>query len=133
MKKQIAIVSTILVVALIGVFAFAACTPSLDSLKEKYTEAGYGILDLNIGGVIDYIADQAGDDVEVEEASVEYGFVAVNANFIAGEQGWIAIVAFNDGDAFDKMKTFIEENTSLKMATKGKAIAIGSESAIELF
>ncbi|HIU97977.1 MAG TPA: hypothetical protein IAB15_05790, partial [Candidatus Ornithoclostridium faecigallinarum] len=75
MKKQIAIVSTILVVALIGVFAFAACTPSLDSLKEKYAEEGYLAASLPVQGIIDSMLEDA-EDVEVDEATVEYAFMA---------------------------------------------------------
>ena len=88
MKKQIAIVSTILVVALIGVFAFAACTPSYSSLVKKYDGEGYTV----IGGEADEAAEAiqsasvimsvlsliglSGDDIDPDESTIQYAFFA---------------------------------------------------------
>lgn len=125
MKKQIAIVSTILVVALIGVFAFAACTPSVDSLKEKYTEEGYLAASLPVQGIIDSMLEGA-EDVEVDEATVEYAFMATKL------VDTIIVVSITDKDVRSEIIDSLKE-AEVAYKTKGNAIAVGTEGALALF
>ena len=125
MKKQIAIVSTILVVALIGVFAFAACTPSVDSLKEKYTEEGYLAASLPVQGIIDSMLEGA-EDVEVDEATVEYAFMATKL------VDTIIVVSITDKDVRSDIIDSLKE-AEVAYKTKGNAIAVGTEGALALF
>ncbi len=125
MKKQIAIVSTILVVALIGVFAFAACTPSLDSLKEKYTEEGYLAASLPVQGIIDSMLEGA-EDVEVDEATVEYAFMATKV------VDTIIVVSITDKDVRADITEALDK-AEVTYKTKGNAIAVGSKGALDLF
>ena len=125
MKKQIAIVSTILVVALIGVFAFAACTPSVDSLKEKYSEEGYGVVSLPVQGIIDALLEDA-EDVEVDEATVEYAFMATKL------VDTIIVVSITDKDVRADITEALDK-AEVAYKTKGNAIAVGSKGALDLF
>lgn len=125
MKKQIAIVSTILVVALIGVFAFAACTPSVDSLKEKYTEEGYLAGSLPVQDIIDSMLEGA-EDVEVDEATVEYAFMATKL------VDTIIVVSITDKDVRSEIIDSLKE-AEVAYKTKGNAIAVGTEDALALF
>ncbi len=125
MKKQIAIVSTILVVALIGVFAFAACTPSVDSLKEKYAEEGYLAASLPVQGIIDSMLEGA-EDVEVDEATVEYAFMATKL------VDTIIVVSITDKDVRSDIIDSLKE-AEVAYKTKGNAIAVGTEGALALF
>lgn len=125
MKKQIAIVSTILVVALIGVFAFAACTPSLDSLKEKYTEEGYLVGSLPVQGIIDSMLEGA-EDVEVDEATVEYAFMATKV------VDTIIVVSITDKDVRADITEALDK-AEVTYKTKGNAIAVGTDGALDLF
>ena len=125
MKKQIAIVSTILVVALIGVFAFAACTPSLDSFKEKYTEEGYLVGSLPVQGIIDSMLEGA-EDVEVDEATVEYAFMATKL------VDTIIVVSITDKDVRAEITEALDK-AEVTYKTKGNAIAVGSKGALDLF
>lgn len=125
MKKQIAIVSTILVVALIGVFAFAACTPSLDSLKEKYTEEGYLAASLPVQGIIDSMLEGA-EDVEVDESTVEYAFMATKV------VDTIIVVSITDKDVRADITEALDK-AEVTYKTKGNAIAVGTDGALDLF
>ena len=125
MKKQIAIVSTILVVALIGVFAFAACTPSLESLEEKYAEEGYLAGSLPVQGIIDSMLEGA-EDVEVDEATVEYAFMATKL------VDTIIVVSITDKDVRSEIIDSLKE-AEVAYKTKGNAIAVGTEDALALF
>ncbi len=127
MKKQIAIVSTILVVALIGVFAFAACTPSLDSLKEKYAEEGYLAGSLPVQGIIDSMLEGA-EDVEVDEATVEYAFMATKV--VKAET--IIVVSITDKDVRADIIEALDK-AEITYKTKGNAIAVGTDGALDLF
>ena len=125
MKKQIAIVSTILVVALIGVFAFAACTPSLESLQEKYKEEKYLAASLPVQGIIDALLEDA-EDVEVDEATVEYAFMATKL------VDTIIVVSITDKDVRSEIIDSLKE-AEVAYKTKGNAIAVGTEGALALF
>lgn len=125
MKKQIAIVSTILVVALIGVFAFAACTPSLESLQEKYKEEKYLAASLPVQGIIDALLEDA-EDVEVDEATVEYAFMATKL------VDTIIVVSITDKDVRSEIIDSLKE-AEVAYKTKGNAIAVGTEDALALF
>ena len=125
MKKQIAIVSTILVVALIGVFAFAACTPSVDSLKEKYAEEGYLAASLPVQGIIDSMLEGA-EDVEVDEATVEYAFMATKL------VDTIIVVSITDKDVRSDITEALDK-AEVTYKTKGNAIAVGTDGALDLF
>ena len=125
MKKQIAIVSTILVVALIGVFAFAACTPSLESLQEKYKEEGYLAGSLPVQGIIDSMLEGA-EDVEVDEATVEYAFMATKL------VDTIIVVSITDKDVRSDIIDSLKE-AEVAYKTKGNAIAVGTDGALDLF
>lgn len=125
MKKQIAIVSTILVVALIGVFAFAACTPSLESLQEKYKEEKYLAASLPVQGIIDSMLEGA-EDVEVDEATVEYAFMATKL------VDTIIVVSITDKDVRSEIIDSLKE-AEVAYKTKGNAIAVGTEDALALF
>lgn len=125
MKKQIAIVSTILVIALIGVFAFAACTPSVESLQEKYKEEGYLAASLPVQGIIDSMLEGA-EDVEVDEATVEYAFMATKL------VDTIIVVSITDKDVRSDIIDSLKE-AEVAYKTKGNAIAVGTEGALGLF
>lgn len=125
MKKQIAIVSTILVVALIGVFVFAACTPSLESLQEKYKEEGYLAGSLPVQGIIDSMLEGA-EDVEVDEATVEYAFMATKL------VDTIIVVSITDKDVRSEIIDSLKK-AEVAYKTKGNAIAVGTEGALALF
>ena len=125
MKKQIAIVSTILVVALIGVFAFAACTPSVDSLKEKYAEEGYLAGSLPVQDIIDSMLEDA-EDVEVDEATVEYAFMATKL------VDTIIVVSITDKDVRAEITEALDK-AEVTYKTKGNAIAVGTDGALDLF
>ena len=125
MKKQIAIVSTILVVALIGVFAFAACTPSLESLEEKYAEEGYLAGSLPVQGIIDSMLEGA-EDVEVDEATVEYAFMATKL------VETIIVVSITDKDVRADITESLDK-AEITYKTKGNAIAVGTDGALDLF
>lgn len=125
MKKQIAIVSTILVVALIGVFAFAACTPSLESLEEKYAEEGYLAGSLPVQGIIDSMLEGA-EDVEVDEATVEYAFMATKL------VDTIIVVSITDKDVRADITEALDK-AEVTYKTKGNAIAVGTDGALDLF
>lgn len=125
MKKQIAIVSTILVVALIGVFAFAACTPSVESLKEKYAEEGYLAASLPVQGIIDSMLEGA-EDVEVDEATVEYAFMATKV------VDTIIVVSITDKDVRADITEALDK-AEVTYKTKGNAIAVGTDGALDLF
>ena len=125
MKKQIAIVSTILVVALIGVFAFAACTPSLESLEEKYAEEGYLAGSLPVQGIIDSMLEGA-EDVEVDEATVEYAFMATKL------VETIIVVSITDKDVRADITESLDK-AEITYKTKGNAIAVGTDRALDLF
>ena len=125
MKKQIAIVSTILVVALIGVFAFAACTPSVDSLKEKYAEEGYLAASLPVQGIIDSMFEGA-EDVEVDEATVEYAFMATKV------VDTIIVVSITDKDVRADITEALDK-AEVTYKTKGNAIAVGTDGALDSF
>ena len=125
MKKQIAIVSTILVVALIGVFAFAACTPSVESLKEKYAEEGYLAASLPVQGIIDSMLAGA-EDVEVDEATVEYAFMATKV------VDTIIVVSITDKDVRAEITEALDK-AEVTYKTKGNAIAVGTDGALDLF
>ncbi len=127
MKKQIAIVSTILVIALIGVFAFAACTPSLESLQEKYKEEKYLAASLPVQGIIDSMLEDA-EDVEVDEATVEYAFMATNV--VKAET--IIVVSITDKDVRSEIIDSLKE-AEVAYKTKGNAIAVGTKGALALF
>ena len=68
MKKKLIVSAIAIVLALSCVFAFAACTPSLDSLKSTYDDAGYLCVDIDVDAVADYVKD-AGADIEGELVS----------------------------------------------------------------
>lgn len=125
MKKQIAIVSTILVVALIGVFAFAACTPSLESLQEKYKEEKYLAASLPVQGIIDALLEDA-EDVEVDEATVEYAFMATKL------VDTIIVVSITDKDVRADITEALDK-AEVTYKTKGNAIAVGTDGALDLF
>ena len=107
MKKQIAIVSTILVVALIGVFAFAACTPS-------------SVLSL-IG--------LSGDDINPDESTIQYALFAGK-----GLNG-VLIISTNDDSFANGVKEKIadSEEASKYVKIKGNTVAFGTEDAVALF
>lgn len=141
MKKQIAIVSTILVVALIGVFAFAACTPSYSSLVKKYEGEGYTV----IGGEADEAAEAiksasvimavlslvglSGDDINPDESTIQYALLA-QKGFNA-----VLIISTNDDSFANGVKEKIadSEDASKYVKTKGNTVAFGTEEAIALF
>ena len=116
MKKRIAIVSTILVVALIAVFAFAACTPSYSSLVKKYDGEGYTV----IGGEADEAAEAiqsasaimavlsliglSGDDIDPDESTIQYALFASK-----GLNG-VLIISTNDDSFANGVKEKIADS-----------------------
>ena len=141
MKKQIAIVSTILVVALIGVFAFAACTPSYSSLVKKYEGEGYTV----IGGEADEAAEAiqsagiimavlsliglSGDDINPDESTIQYALFAIK-----GVNG-VLIISTNDDSFANSVKEKIadSEDAGKYVKIKGNTVAFGAEDAVALF
>lgn len=143
MKKRIAIVSTILVVALIAVFAFAACTPSADSLKKKYEDAGYSV---TVFETEDIEGLPGGVDIEIEEGDIKYVLNAVPKGLVGGIVGTISdtvtVIAFNDSSIakdfkakYEELleKSGIEEAEKGGIKIKGGAVAFGIGEAYEMF
>ena len=141
MKKQIAIVSTILVVALICVFAFAACTPSYSSLVKKYEGEGYTV----IGGEAEEAAEAiksasiimsvlsliglSGDDIDPDESTIQYALFANKG------LNNVLVISTNDDSFANGIKEKIadSENASKYVKVKGNTVAFGTEEAVALF
>lgn len=115
MKKFVAITSVV-VLAIVLATMLMACTPSEESLSEKYSEAGYLVVS---GGA---------DDIpgfDEEEASIKYVLVATKV------LKNVVIVCFNNSD--DAKAYYEEIKDSENAKKKGNAVAVGDKESLELF
>ena len=129
MKKKLIVSAIAIVLALSCVFAFAACTPSLDSLKSTYDDAGYLCVDIDVDAVVDYVKD-AGADIEGEPA-IEYAFTATKLI------DTVVIVAYSDSSVAKDVYESLGGSESNFVKKKGNAVAfaisLGESEGLNLF
>lgn len=115
MKKKIILSVAIVVLAVMLVSVFVACTPSVDKVDEKFKEEKY------LGGAI-----------EVEDGIAGMTGAAAYTKLLEGEA--ITIWWFENGDdakaAYEDLKNDDSKDNVYK---KGNAIAFGTEGAIDIF
>lgn len=144
MKKKFALIGSIVVLALVCVLAFAACTPSVDSLTKKYEGEGYTVESVSKDKFNEYISDMpVGEDIQIEEGDIDYIFTASKG--LPGLD-YVIVIAFTDSslvkdiqESYDKMMEDLGDDGSdiaesiVKLVVKGNAVAIGRGNAIDLF
>ena len=144
MKKKFALIGSIVVLALVCVLAFAACTPSVDSLTKKYEGEGYTVASVSKDEFNEYISDMpVGEDIQIEEGDIDYIFTASKG--LPGLD-YVIVIAFTDSslvkdiqESYDKMMEDLGDDRSdiaesiVKLVVKGNAVAIGRGNAIDLF
>ena len=121
MKKFLAITSVI-VLAIVLATMLMACSPSVDSLKKKYEDKGYTVLDLSA------------DDADTE-AEVKYVFGA-NKGIET-----VTVVCFANGDDakkyYEEAKEGIEKlgsvGEAMDVKKSGNAVAVGTKEAVAIF
>lgn len=144
MKKKFALIGSIVVLALVCVLAFAACTPSVDSLTKKYDGEGYTVASVSKDKFNEYLsAIPVDEDIQIEEGDIDYIFTASKG--VAGLDS-VIVIAFTDSslvkdiqESYDKMMEDLGDDGSdiaesiVKLVVKGNAVAIGRGNAIDLF
>lgn len=144
MKKKFALIGSIVVLALVCVLAFAACTPSVDSLTKKYEGEGYTVASVSKDEFNEYISDMpVGEDIQIEEGDIDYIFTASKG--LPGLDS-VTVIAFTDSslvkdiqESYDKIMEELGEDGSEfvesigKLVVKGNAVAVGRGNAIDLF
>lgn len=129
MKKKLIVSAVAVVLVLTCVFAFAACTPSLEKLKSTYKDAGYACVNIDVDAVADYIKD-AGADIEGDPA-IEYAFTA--SNFV----DTVVIVAYSDSSVAKDVYESLGGGDSNFVKKKGNAVAfaisLGESEGLNLF
>ena len=144
MKKKFALIGSIVVLALVCVLAFAACTPSVDSLTKKYEGEGYTVASVSKDEFNEYISDMpVGEDIQIEEGDIDYIFTASKG--LPGLD-YVTVIAFTDSslvkdiqESYDKIMEELGEDGSEfvesigKLVVKGNAVAVGTGNAIDLF
>ena len=121
MKKFIT-VAAMVILAVVLATMLMACTPSADSLKKKYEDKGYTVLDLSA------------DDADTE-AEVKYVFGA-NKGIET-----VTVVCFANGDDakkyYEEAKEGIEKlgslGESMDVKKSGNAVAVGTKEAVAIF
>ena len=115
MKKKVFLSVAIVVLAVMLVSVFVACTPSVDKVDEKFKEEKY------LGGA-----------VESEDAIAGMTGAAVYTKVLEGEM--ITIWWFESSDdakaAYEDAKS---DGSKKNLCKRGKPIAFGTEGAIDLF
>lgn len=143
MKKKFALIGSIVVLALVCVLAFAACTPSVDSLTKKYEGEGYTVASVSKDEFNEYISDMpVGEDIQIEEGDIDYIFTASKVMGLDS----VIVIAFTDSslvkdiqESYDKMMEGMGDDGSdvvesiVKLVVKGNAVAVGRGNAIDLF
>lgn len=115
MKKKIILSVAIIVLAVMLVSVFVACTPSVDKVDEKFKEEKY-----------------RGGAIEVEDGIAGMTGAAAYTKILEGEA--ITIWWFeNDDDAKEAYEKLKSDDSKDNLCKRGKAIAFGSEGAIEIF
>lgn len=108
MKKKVFLSVAIVVLAVMLVSVFAACTPSVDKVDEKFKEEGY------IGG----------------SASIS-GYTGSTYTKITET---ITILWFEESDdAKEAYEKFKSDDKKDNLCRRGKAVAYGTDGAIEIF
>ena len=144
MKKKFALIGSIVVLALVCVLAFAACTPSVDSLTKKYEGEDYKVASVSKDKFNEYLsAIPVDEDIQIEEGDIDYIFTASKG--VAGLDS-VIVIAFTDSslvkdiqESYDKMMEDLGDDGSdiaesiVKLVVKGNAVAIGRGNAIDLF
>ena len=127
MKKKLIVSAVAVVLVLTCVFAFAACTPSLEKLKSTYKDAGYACVNIDVDAVADYIKD-AGADIEGDPA-IEYAFTATKLI------DTVVIVAYSDSSVAKDVYESLGGSDASNVKKKGNAIAfsIGESEGLNLF
>ncbi len=115
MKKiRIALVFALCAVML----AFVACTPKIDSIKEKYQDEGYAVIDVKAGDLSRY---------GIESEKIESGLVATKITQT------VVIVWFKDSaDAKQTYNDVKSDDSKGNVIRKGNMVAIGSKEAIDI-
>lgn len=144
MKKKFALIGSIVVLALVCVLAFAACTPSVDSLTKKYEGEDYKVASVSKDKFNEYLsAIPVDEDFQIEEGDIDYIFTASKG--VPGLDS-VIVIAFTDSslvkdiqESYDKMMEDLGDDGSdiaesiVKLVVKGNAVAIGRGNAIDLF
>lgn len=144
MKKKFALIGSIVVLALVCVLAFAACTPSVDSLTKKYEGEDYTVASVSKDKFNEYLsAIPVDEDFQIEEGDIDYIFTASKG--VPGLDS-VIVIAFTDSslvkdiqESYDKMMEDLGDDRSdiaesiVKLVVKGNAVAIGRGNAIDLF
>lgn len=115
MKKKVFLSVAIVVLAVMLVSVFVACTPSVDKVDEKFKEEKY-----------------LGVAVETDESIAGMTGAAGYTKILEGEM--ITIWWFESSDdakaAYEDAKN---DKTKENVCKKGNAVAFGTEGAIEIF
>ena len=127
MKRKLLVTAVAVALVLVCVFAFAACTPSLEDLKATYRDAGYTCLNIDVAAIADYLKD-AGADIEGDPA-IEYAFIAAKLT------DSVFIVAFSDSSTAKDVYESLGGSDASNVKKKGNAIAfsIGESEGLNLF
>ena len=127
MKRKLLVTAVAVALVLVCVFAFAACTPSLEDLKATYRDAGYTCLNIDVAAIADYLKD-AGADIEGDPA-IEYAFTATKLI------DTVVIVAYSDSSVAKDVYESLGGSDASNVKKKGNAIAfsIGESEGLNLF
>lgn len=129
MKRKLLVTAVAVALVLVCVFAFAACTPSLEDLKATYRDAGYSCTELDVAAIADYLKD-AGADIE-GDPTIEYAFIAAKLT------DSVYIVAFSDSSTAKDVYESLGGSDASNVKKKGNAIAfsisIGESEGLNLF
>lgn len=133
MKKRLFVSAIAVALVIACVCAFAACTPSVDSLKKTYDGEGYICADIDVEKVADYFKDAAKEaGVELEgESSIKYAFTATKVI------DTVVVVAFTDSSVAKDMYEALGGKDSKFAKKKGNAVAFaisaGESEGLNLF
>lgn len=122
--KKIRLISALLLVVL-TLTAFTACTPEVDDLKDKYMSEGYP--------VVDYSQDSISELTDVEEIEWAFSAVKTSSSSITYYE-YVTCICFSkisDAKAFYK-DTEESATDSFAVIRKGKTVIFGSVNAVEI-
>ena len=127
MKRKLLVTAVAVALVLVCVFAFAACTPSLEDLQATYRDAGYSCTELDVAAIADYLKD-AGADIE-GDPTIEYAFIATKLI------DTVVIVAYSDSSVAKDVYESLGGSDASNVKKKGNAIAfsIGESEGLNLF
>ncbi len=108
MKKKIILSVAIIVLAVMLVSVFVACTPDKDKVDEKFKEEGYIGTNVTVSGYTGALYTKITETITII---------------------WFE----NDDDAKEAYEELKSDDSKDNLCKRGKAIAFGSEGAIEIF